>query len=138
MAALDRPSAPESDYGSDFSIEEESIVTRLLDHLDSPQTQHTPGPVEHTIRIAQADLDAAIAADLFVTSPLSELDREHVLSGAASVVATYGQRGSLRQAKTPASARPDLPVVDIEDTFRLSSLPLDGVSYPDRKLCLAV
>lgn len=131
------PSAPESDYGSDFSTEEASLVIQLLEDLENEPAGDAPDSANRADPDSQADLNAAIADDLFVSSPFG-LVSDHVSPAPGPAVLQSAERGSLGQAKTPATTRGNLAIGDIEDQLRPRSMPMDGIEYPDRMLYTTV
>ncbi|KAH8204900.1 hypothetical protein TruAng_000939 [Truncatella angustata] len=126
------PAAPESDYGSDFTVEEESIVIQLLNSIQDTGLEGASQVGEHIESRLQPDLDAAIAADLFVPTPLNELDREDV-----PVSVTNDERSQLGQVKIPAGRDAALPTTATSSALDITSLPMDGVEYPDLSRALS-
>lgn len=128
ISAINYPEAPESDYGSDFSVEEESIVIQLL------ETIQKEGPFSQCGRgncAPQADVDAAVAAGILVSSPFEKLDREDVVAPEVVVEVGPERRGLFGQAKTPAPIHGSFPSSGLEKSSEIRSLPLDGIQYPD-------
>lgn len=131
--AADHPKAPESDYGSDFTFEEENIVIELLERLQDDQTGAAILEAVQRDPILQADLNAAIAADLFVSSPPDPLGHEDVsanLSGAKHILQAEAETTSDR-------ARPLLER-DVRSTIDVDYMPMDGIEYPDCELQKAI
>ncbi|KAI1853995.1 hypothetical protein JX266_001136 [Neoarthrinium moseri] len=137
ILATDRPKAPESDYGSDFSVEEERLVLDLLERLQGVPAASASSPDSQLDSASQADLDAAIAADLFVLPPVTGRDPEHVCE-ISNRVGFGAHLPVLSQAK--ALAGPPLNStsrVPENVTPVTSSLPLDGIRYPDLSRALS-
>ncbi|KAI0132959.1 defects in morphology protein 1 [Xylariales sp. AK1849] len=133
FSATGRSNPSDSDYGSDFSVEEESIVLRLLDDLETIQKEVKAEPGHCIDPVLQADIDAAVAADLFVSSPANILE-----CGDESALKIDAERDWLGQAKTPAARHGNASILDIEDGVRaIRSTPLDGIDYPDLSRALS-
>lgn len=126
--AKDHPKSPESEYGSDFSVEEESIVLQLLERIqNSSEGEASTSAIQHD-PVLQVDLNAAFRADLFVPSPLEELtlDRHHGLATSSAV-----GRGLQGDARAPAGRDSALRSADGRHSMDIRSMPMDGVEYPD-------
>ncbi|KAK6082608.1 defects in morphology protein 1 [Seiridium cupressi] len=128
----DHPEAPESDYGSDFSLEEESIVIQLLESIQADAKEGALSQRSPSSSVLQTDLDAAIAAGLFASSSLDEFDHEDV--SAALVGAERNLQG---QVKTPAGRYGALGDAGVNGTMEITSMPMDGIEYPDLSRALS-
>lgn len=119
----DHPKAPESDYGSDFTLEEESLVIQLLETIQD----NSKGVAERLE--AEADLEAVVVADTLAHSSLDELRPKDVSSAVA------GNDGSLDgPVKTTACQEGSGRIVGARDQVETASVSMDGIEYPDCRL----
>jgi hypothetical protein len=135
IPAIERPTAPESDYGSDFSVEEQCIVIQLLEDIQNAQT---PTPEPRGGKALQEDIDAAITAGIFATASVEDLDSgdQDASAAADNVDPDLGSHPSSPvkvPALLPASRTSSVAV----DGLQVSSLPMDGINYPDRRSTLS-
>lgn len=109
----------ESDYGSDFSLDEENAVIELLDSLQPipTETQSLTSPAEQ-------------AAARIATALLPE---KRSYDAASFQDASDRRPASMGQARTPASMRANTSRAALHESWQMASMPLDGIDYPDRK-----
>lgn len=117
MAANIPPS--ESDYGSDFSLEEENLVIELLDGLQ-------PIPIE-----TQTTSKSTHQSTVGIATPL--LPEKRSFDDASFQDASDRRPASMGQARTPASMRANISRAALHESWQMASMPLDGIDYPDRK-----
>lgn len=127
MAAVSAPvhdNYAESDYGSDFSPEEESIVLQLLDNLNNAETR--------TVSDGRASF--VPVGSLVVSNQQTDNDSANNVENPGNAEPERGS-AAYGHARTPAASR--RAKSDIDETVRLQSLPLDGIRYPDLSRSLA-
>ncbi|KAF3026684.1 hypothetical protein E8E14_014612 [Neopestalotiopsis sp. 37M] len=127
--ATDHPKAPESDYGSDFSLEEESIVIQLLEQAQNSN-------VTAAILVGNSDAqsgpqpiaDTSLAISLLTSPSLGDAEHKNVSSPNAG-----NERVWQGQAAIPAGRDGGWRPTDARSTTMggLSSVPMDGIEYPD-------
>lgn len=111
----------ESDYGSDFSVEEELIVAQLLENVKKRKQGLVADPV------LRADINTTVVADLLATTPAIKDD------DVEAKVAAGVDRRSFGNARTRAVGRRKPWGNVLEEALRPRSSPLDGITYPDRE-----
>lgn len=109
----------ESDYGSDFSLEEENLVIELLDGLQ---------PIALGI---QATSKPNQQPTVGIATPL--LPEKRSYDDASLQDASDRRPASMGQARTPASMRANLSRAAVHESWQMASMPLDGIDYPDRE-----
>lgn len=116
FSATDHPKAPESDYGSDFTLEEEGIVIQLLESAQNSAV---------TASISVGIPDAP------VHQPNQDASTTSVRAGgswhgqAAIPAGRHWRRGRRRPSNAEGAAR------------GLGSVPMDGIEYPDLSRALS-
>ncbi|KAH8680588.1 exonuclease V a 5' deoxyribonuclease-domain-containing protein [Xylariales sp. PMI_506] len=120
--ASERPSTAESDYGSDFSAEEESIVIRILERLQSP-----PGGQEDPTASLRSGLRAAGCVD----SVPPDSTASDVLSALKPEGDRYGLAFPLVQAEMPGVFGDDLPGSVFPIISPDGTSPGSGYDYAD-------
>ncbi|OTA95359.1 hypothetical protein M434DRAFT_215698 [Hypoxylon sp. CO27-5] len=131
---LDSHSSSESDYGSDFSIEEEGIVNQLLENLRNNNTTPPNNPANTAsswspAQIAlHADTNAKIADEQSILLPSYEVGDQHRVAGLPVQPEDAGK------TKTPAINRGEYSSDSNTrpTTHALPPMLSGGVQYPDR------
>lgn len=112
----------ESDYGSDFSLDEENLI-QLLDNVQPAQPESQAAPPPPTQQTA-----ACVATPLLLPEK-----RRH--DDATFQDAPHHQLATTGQARTPASMRASISRAALHESWQIASMPLDGINYPDCILC---
>ncbi|CAJ2514277.1 Uu.00g023960.m01.CDS01 [Anthostomella pinea] len=137
MDGSSRMALDDSDYGSDFSVGEEGIVHQLLENLGNANvnadanatvSKSTDSAADTADASLEADIRAAVAAGLFMSSPVGQDPQNHVPSPAPKPSIMLSAH-----AKTPAPARgkSHSDAVTRQSLLGQQSLPMDGIQYPD-------
>ncbi|KAI0128067.1 exonuclease V [Hypoxylon sp. NC0597] len=125
-------SSGESDYGSDFSIEEEGIVNQLLENLGNNATPpnnlaNTASSWSPTQIALPADTDAKIADEPYISLPAFEQ------GGRRRVAGLSGHPEDASKTKTRVIKREEYSSNSTTrpTTHALPYMPSGGVQYPD-------
>ncbi|KAK6852999.1 exonuclease V a 5' deoxyribonuclease-domain-containing protein [Apiospora arundinis] len=113
----------ESDYGSDFSLEEESLVIQLLDGVQSVSVEIQPTP------------PPSLQPTACLAVPV--LPEKRRLDDASFQDASHHQMVTTGQARTPASMRASISRAALHESWQMTSVPLDGINYPDLSRALS-
>ncbi|KAK8051724.1 exonuclease V [Apiospora rasikravindrae] len=113
----------EDDYGSDFSLGEESLVIQLLDGLQ-------PNPTETR---ATANPTRQLTAE--IATPL--LPEKRSFDDASFQDAPQHRPATVGQARTPAAMRDNMSRAALHESWQMASMPLDGINYPDLSRALS-
>ncbi|ETS82868.1 hypothetical protein PFICI_04744 [Pestalotiopsis fici W106-1] len=126
--ATDHPKALESDYGSDFTLEEESIVIQLLEQAQNSKVTAVISASSPDTHSGQPTTDALLASDLSTYPLQGDIEQKD-----ASATDAGSSRVWQGQVAIPAGRDGGWRPADARSTTMggLSSVPMDGIEYPD-------